>query len=145
MTEGPTPPRLRIRWGWFLGCILLGLAGILLGLLIAPLPDKAAYLASVLGGVGTTLLLIGIVVLLERRIVDTAVRVVRDANEEARRRTNEEVRAQARDLEARVAALWDGAEAEDTERLKAETQRLTDEFSRRVVDGYDDPPTSGAG
>jgi hypothetical protein len=136
MAGEPTPPRFRIRWGWFLGCILLGLGGILLGLLIAPIPDKTTYLASVLGGVGTTLLLIGIVVLLERRIVDTAVKVVRDANEEARIRTNAEVRAQARDLEGRVAELWATATPEDMAAKEEETRRMADEFTKRVVDEY---------
>ena len=40
----------------------------------------------VLANVGTTLLLVGIVVLLERRIVDNAVRKFRNAAEEARAR-----------------------------------------------------------
>ena len=43
------------------------------------------YLAGVLANAGTTLLLVGIVVLLERRIVDNAVRKFRKAAEEAPR------------------------------------------------------------
>src|SRR5512145_1915199 len=133
-TETPTT-RFRIRWGWFVGCIVLGLASILVGLLVAPAADRTAYLAGVLGAVGTTLLLVGVVVLLERRIVDTAVRAVRDAAEEARIRTDDAVRAQVRDLEDRLADLWaTTATPEEAARKERETRRMTDEFARRVAD-----------
>ena len=85
MIDATTPQRRsRIRWGWIIGCIVLGLAGIAAGFLLVA--DRTAYVASVLAGVGTTLLLVGIVVLLERRIVDTAAKAVRravDAEREA--------------------------------------------------------------
>jgi hypothetical protein len=51
-----------VRWGWIIGCIMLGLAGIAAGLLLVP--DRTTYVANVLAGIGTTLLLVGIVVLL---------------------------------------------------------------------------------
>jgi len=126
-TSAPTVTRFRIRWGWFIGCIVLGLSAITIGWLVAP---ALGYLAGVLANVGTTLLLVGIVVLLERRIIDNAVRVVRSANAQ----TNEGLRAQIRDLEDRLAAVWESATAEDVARRKAETTRLTDEFTKRVVD-----------
>ena len=126
-TAEPAATRFRIRWGWFIGCIVLGLAAILIGWLVAPALD---YLAGVLADAGTTLLLVGIVVLLERRIIDNAVRVVRSANE----RSNEALRVQIRDLEDRLAAVWTSATAEDVPEKKAETARLTDEFTKRVVD-----------
>lgn len=136
MTE-PTPtPRFRIRWGWFLGCIVLGLAGILVGLLVAPAPDKAPYVASVLGGIGTTLLLIGIVVLLERRIVDTAVRAVRRAAEEDRLRTKEALKAEVSDFEGRVSDVWANAGADDLAAAGEQTRELADEFVKRVVGEY---------
>ncbi|MFE5670912.1 hypothetical protein ACFQ58_04785 [Agromyces sp. NPDC056523] len=139
MTEPSVPPRLRIRWGWFVGCIVLGLTAIVVGLVVAPAADRTAYLAGVLGGVGTTLLLVGIVVLLERRIVDTAVRVVRHAAEEARLRTDEAVRAQVRDLEDRLADLWaTAATPEDAAAKSEQTRRMTNEFTKRVVDEYTD-------
>ena len=140
MTEPATPTRLRIRWGWFLGCILLGAAGILVGLLVAPSADRPAYIAGVLGSVGTTLLLVGIVLLLERRIVDTAVRVVRDATEQARLRSDEVLRAQVRDLEDRIADVWATSTESVAEaaRKQAETHRMADEFVSRVVDDYTD-------
>ena len=140
MTEPATPTRLRIRWGWFLGCILLGAAGILVGLLVAPSADRPAYIAGVLGSVGTTLLLVGIVLLLERRIVDTAVRVVRDATEQARLRSDEVLRAQVRDLEDRIADVWATSTESVAEaaRKQAETRRMADEFVSRVVDDYTD-------
>lgn len=122
-----TAIRFRIRWGWFIGCIVLGLAAIAIGWLVAPV---VGYLAGVLANVGTTLLLVGIVVLLERRIIDNAVRVVRSANE----RSNEALRVQIRDLEDRLATVWESSTAEDVARRKAETTRLTDEFTKRIVD-----------
>lgn len=137
-TETPTTTRIRIRWGWFVGCIVLGLVSILIGLLLAPAADRTAYLAGVLGAVGTTLLLVGVVVLLERRIVDTAVRAVRDAAEEARLRTDDAVRAQVRDLEDRLADLWaTTATPEGAHRKEAQTRRMTEEFTKRVVDEYE--------
>lgn len=128
---GPASPRTRIRWGWFLACVVLGLATIAVGWLVAPASERPGYLAGVLAGVGTTLLLVGIVLLLERRIIDTAVRVVRRA---AAERSAEALRAQTRDLEDRVAAVWAAATSDTIEDAKAETTRLTDEFTRRVAD-----------
>ena len=130
MSETPAPTRFRIRWGWFVGCIVLGVAAIMLGLLVAPTAARVGYLAGVLANVGTTLLLVGIVVLLERRIIDTAVRLVRTANEQ----TNEAIRVQIQDLENRLAAEWESATAENVAEKKAETMRLTDEFTKRIVD-----------
>jgi c-di-AMP phosphodiesterase-like protein len=126
----PTPARFRIRWGWFVACIVLGLTAILLGMLVAPSAALPSYLAGVLANVGTTLLLVGIVVLLERRIIDNAVRVVRRANEQA----NEALRAQIQDLDDRIAAEWENATAENIAEKTAETKRLADEFTKRVVD-----------
>lgn len=126
-TPEPTATRFRIRWGWFIGCIVLGLAAIMIGWLVAPALD---YLAGVLADAGTTLLLVGIVVLLERRIIDNAVRVVRSANEQS----NEALRVQIRDLEDRLAAVWKSATADDVVSKKAETARLTGEFTKRIVD-----------
>ena len=130
MSETPAPTRFRIRWGWFVGCIVLGVAAIMLGLSVAPTAARVGYLAGVLANVGTTLLLVGIVVLLERRIIDTAVRLVRTANEQ----TNEAIRVQIQDLENRLAAEWESATAENVGAKKAETMRLTDEFTKRIVD-----------
>ncbi len=130
MSESPTPTRFRIRWGWFVGCIVLGLAAITIGWLVVPAAAGAGYLAGVLANVGTTLLLVGIVLLLERRIIDNAVRVVRTANEQ----TNEAIRAQIQDFDDRVAAEWASATAENIAEKTAETTRLTDEFTKRIVD-----------
>jgi hypothetical protein len=48
----------------------------------------------------------GSVVLLERRIVDTAVRAVRNASDEARRAARDDLDAQIRDLEERIRTSW---------------------------------------
>ena len=130
MSETPAPTRFRIRWGWFVGCIVLGLAAIMIGWFVATADAGQDYLAAVLANVGTTLLLVGIVVLLERRIIDNAVRVVRSANEQA----NEAIRAQIKDLDDRLAAEWASATPENIAEKQAETARLTDEFTKRVVD-----------
>ena len=68
--------------------------------------NRTGYVAGVLANVGTTLLLVGIVVLLERRIVDTAVRAVRNAHDEARRAARDDFDAQMRDLEERIRTSW---------------------------------------
>jgi hypothetical protein len=130
MSETPAPTRFRIRWGWFVGCIVLGLAAIMIGWFVAPAAARVDYLAGTLANVGTTLLLVGIVVLLERRIIDTAVRLVRTANEQR----NEAIRVQIQDLEDRLAAEWKSATAENVREKTAETMRLTDEFTKRIVD-----------
>jgi hypothetical protein len=124
--DGPARPR--IRWAWIAGCVVLGLAAIAAGWAIVPDANRTGYGAGVLANVGTTLLLVGIVVLLERRIVDTAVRVVRNANNEARRATRADFDAQIRDLEERIRTNWESVDAE------AEARRMADEYSRHVVD-----------
>jgi hypothetical protein len=124
--DGPARPR--IRWAWIAGCVVLGLAAIAAGSAIVPDAGRTGYVASVLAGVGTTLLLVGIVVLLERRIVDTAVRAVRNANDEARRAARDDFDAQMRDLEERLRTNWQSVDAE------AEARRMADEYSRRIVD-----------
>ena len=86
------PPGFRIRWGWFLGCIALGLVAILVGWFLAAPAGRTNYLPGVLANVGTTLMLVGIVVLLERRIVDNAVRRFRNAAEDARARMRDDFR-----------------------------------------------------
>lgn len=142
MTDSPTEARPRIRWGWFVACILLGSAGILLGLLVAPADDRWGYLAGVLGGVGTTLFLVGIVLLLERRIIDSAVKVVRDAAEEARARSDEAMREQVSDLEARITGLWATTTetAREAAQKQAATSRMAREFTERVVHEYTGEP-----
>ncbi|MFB6612149.1 hypothetical protein ACFCVO_17635 [Agromyces sp. NPDC056379] len=140
VTDAALPPGIRIRWGWFLACIVLGLAAIVAGWFLVSPESRLGYVGGVFAGVGTTLLLVGIVVLLERRIVDTAARVVRDAAKEARIKTNEEVRAQIRDFEDRVAGIWETATPESAAEA---TRRMSDEFTERVVGAYagdDDPP-----
>ena len=131
--ERAVPARIRVRWGWFLGCIVLGLAAIVVGSLLVAPADRLGYFGGVLAGIGTTLLLVGIVVLLERRIIDTAVKVVQNAAKEARMRTNEAVRAQVRKLERGVADVWETATPENA---AEETRRMIDEFTQRVVDEY---------
>ena len=130
MTESPKPTPVRIRWGWFVTCIILGLAAITIGAFAVPAPARWDYFASVLANIGTTLLLIGVVLLLERRIIDSAVRVVRSASQQ----TNDAIRTQIRDLEDRLSAEWQSATAENVAQKKAETTRLTEEFTKRIVD-----------
>jgi membrane protein implicated in regulation of membrane protease activity len=127
-------PRTRVRWGWIIGCIVLGLAGIGAGLLVVPPTDRAAYAASVLAGVGTTLLLVGFVVLLERRIIDTTARAVQRAVDAERQASDARIDRLVGEFEDRMSAEWarvDPADAEATRRRSAE---LTHEMVDQVVD-----------
>jgi hypothetical protein len=123
--------RPRIRWAWIAVCIVLGLVAIAAGRAIVPDAGLTAYAAGVLANVGTTLLLVGIVVLLERQIVDMAVRAVRHANDEARRAARDDLDTQIRDLEERIRTSWESAD-------EAEARRMTDEYSRRITDAADE-------
>lgn len=134
--DDAVPPRIRIRWAWFFGCIALGLAAIITGWFLVSPASRLGYVGGVLAGIGTTLLLVGVVVLLERRIVGTAVQVVQDANAEARIRTNAEVRAQIRDFEDRVAGIWKTGRT--PEAAAKEALRMSEDFTKRVVDAYTD-------
>jgi len=65
MTASETgPPGFHIRWGWFLGCIAAGIVAIVIGWFLAAPAGRINYLTGLLLNVGTTLLLLGIVVLL---------------------------------------------------------------------------------
>lgn len=124
---------MRIRWGWIIGCIVLGFTGIAAGFQLVASADRRAYVASVLAGVGTTLLLVGIVVLLERRIVDSAAKAVRravDAEREARDARMEQL---VGDLTDRLSAEWDRTDVADFDAMKRRTAELTDETVQRIV------------
>jgi hypothetical protein len=126
--------RPRVRWGWIIGCIALGLAGIGAGFIVVPSTDRAGYLASVLAGVGTTLLLVGFVVLLERRIVDTTARAVQRAVDADRQASEARIDRLVTDFEDRMSGEWariDPADAEATRRRSAE---LTHAMVEQVVD-----------
>jgi len=128
------PPGFRIRWGWFLGCIASGLVAIVVGWFVAAPGGRMNYLAGVLVNVGTTLLLVGIVVLLERRIVDNAVRKFRNAAEEARARMRDDLRVEVQDFKDRVSAEWAAASPEDVDAMTERTKRLSKEFADNYVD-----------
>jgi membrane protein implicated in regulation of membrane protease activity len=135
VTEPTTPePRMRIRWGWIIGCIVLGLAGIAAGFLLVASADRTAYVASVLAGVGTTLLLVGIVVLLERRIVDSVAKAVRRAVDAEREASDARIEQLVGDLEDRLSAEWARTGAADVDAMKRRTAELTDETVERIVD-----------
>jgi hypothetical protein len=127
-------PRIRVRWGWIIGCIVLGLTAIVAGFLLVASADRTAYIASVLAGVGTTLLLVGFVVLLERRIVNTAAKVVRRAVGAERAASNARFERLVGDLENRLSAEWARTDAADVDAMKRRTTELTDEAVERIVD-----------
>jgi hypothetical protein len=143
------PPGFRIRWGWFFGCIASGLGAIVIGWFVAPPAGRINYLAGVLVNVGTTLLLVGIVVLLERRIVDNAVRKFRNATDEARARMRDDFRTEVRDFKDRVSAEWAAASPEDVDAMKERTTRLSEEladnYSRKLADSYVDETLEARG
>jgi 4-amino-4-deoxy-L-arabinose transferase-like glycosyltransferase len=135
VSQPTTPePRIRIRWGWIIGCIVLGLAAIVAGFLLVASPDRTAYVASVLAGVGTTLLLVGFVVLLERRIVNTAAKAVRRAVVAERVASDARIERLIGDLESRLSAEWARTGAADVDAMKRRTTELTDETVERIVD-----------
>ena len=105
------------------------------------------YLAGILANAGTSLLLVGIVVLLERRIVDNAVRKFRNAAEEARARMRDDFRIQVQDFTDRVNAEWAAASPEDVDAMKERTKRLSKELADNYVDetleAYDVDETPG--
>jgi hypothetical protein len=121
-----------VRWGWIIGCIMLGLSGIAAGLLLVP--DRTTYVANVLAGIGTTLLLVGIVVLLERRIVGTAAKAVRRAVDAEREASDARIDRLVGDLEDRLSAEWARTDAADVDAMKRRTAELTDETVERIVD-----------
>ena len=82
----------------------------------------------------TTLLLVGIVVLLERRIVDNAVRKFRNAAEEARARMRDDFRIEVQDFTDRVNAEWAAASPEDVDAMKERTKRLSKELADNYVE-----------
>ena len=135
------PPGFRIRWGWFLGCIASGLVAIVVGWFVTAPSGRRSYLADVLAGVGTTLLLVGIVVLLERRIVDNAVRKLRSAAAADRARMRDDFRIEVQDFTDRVNAEWATASPEDVDAMKERTKRLSQELAESyaddVVETYD--------
>jgi hypothetical protein len=128
------PPGFRIRWGWFFGCIASGVVAIAFGWFLAAPAGRTNYLPGVLANVGTTLLFVGIVVLLERRIVDTAVRRFHNATEEARARIRDDFRKEVQDFTDRVNAEWAAASPEDVEAMKERTNRLSKELADNYVD-----------
>lgn len=130
----PTPPRMRIRWEWILGCILLGFAAIAAGFGLLEPAGRRAYVASVLAGIGTTLLLVGIVVLLERRIVDTAAKAVRRVVATERVASDARIKRLTEDLEERLSAEWARGDVDDVETLKRRTAELTQETIARIED-----------
>jgi hypothetical protein len=139
-------PGFRIRWGWFLGCVTLGLVSIIVGWFVTPPAGRMSYLADLLAGVGTTLLLVGIVVLLERRIIDNAVRKFRNAADETRARIRDDFRIKVQDFTDRVNAEWAAASPEDVDVLKERTTRLSKDLADDYVDAtletYDADETS---
>jgi hypothetical protein len=135
VTQPTAPePRIRIRWGWIIGCIVLGLVGIMAGFLLVGSSDRTAYVANVLAGVGTTLLLVGFVVLLERRIVNTAAKAVRRAVGAERAASNARIERLVGDLENRLSTEWARSGAADVDAMKRRTTELTDQTVERIVD-----------
>ena len=111
---------------------MFGLAGIAAGFLLVP--DRTTYVANVLAGIGTTLLLVGIVVLLERRIVGTAAKAVRQAVDAEREASDARIDRLVGDLEDRLSAEWARTDAANVDAMKRRTAELTDETVERIVD-----------
>jgi len=117
-----------------MGCILLGLGGIVAGFSLVTPAERIGYLASVLAGVGTTLLLVGIVVLLERRIVDSAAKAVRRAVDAERSASEARVEQMLGEFEDRLSAEWAQTDTAGVAAMKRRTADLTDDVVERIVD-----------
>ena len=72
--------------------------------------------------------------LLERRIVDNAVRKFRNAAEEARARMRDDFRIEVQDFTDRVNAEWAAASPEDVDAMKERTKRLSQQLADNYVD-----------
>lgn len=112
---------------------MLGLAAIVVGWLVAPEGDRLPYLAAVLGGAGTTLLLVGFVVLLERRIVDNAVRRVWKAADDVRARLDEEMRQRVEEFTEQTDAAFAAAAPGDLDEVSEDAKRRAQELRDRIV------------
>jgi hypothetical protein len=135
MTETATPSsRVRIRWGWITGCMVLGLVAIVTGMLLVAPADRTGYVASVVAGVGTTLLLVGFVVLLERRIIDTTARVVQRAVDAERQASEERIDRLVADFEERMTAERARLDPDDPAATRRRSAELTDAMVASVVD-----------
>jgi hypothetical protein len=81
-------------------------------------------------------------VLLERRIVNNAVRKFQNAAEEARARIQDDFRIEVQDFTDRVNAEWAAASPEDIDAMKERTKRLSkelaDNYSKELADNYVD-------
>jgi polyhydroxyalkanoate synthesis regulator phasin len=88
-------------------------------------------------------------VLLERRIVDNAVRKFRNATDEARARMRDDFRTEVREFRDRVSAEWAAASPEDVDAMKERTTRLSEEladnYSRKLADSYVDETLEARG
>ena len=73
--------------------------------------------------------LAAIVVLLERRIVDNAVKKFRNAAEEARAKIRDDFRIQVHDFTDRVNVEWAAASREDVDAMKERTKRLSNKLA----------------
>ena len=87
-----------------------------------------------LAGVGTTLLLVGFVVLLERRIVDTTAKVVQRAVDAERQASDERIERMVGDFEDRMATEWARFDPANAEAVRRRSAQLTDEMVDQVVD-----------
>jgi hypothetical protein len=114
--------------------MVLGLAGIGAGFLVVPSTDRTGYVASVLAGVGTTLLLVGFVVLLERRIVDTTARALQRAVDVERQASDARIDRLVSDFEDRMSAEWSRIDPADAEATRRRSAELTHAMVDQVVD-----------
>jgi hypothetical protein len=113
---------------------VLGLSGITAGFWVVAPADRTPYIASVFAGVGTTLLLVGFVVLLERQIVDTAAKAVRRVVDVEREASDARIDRLVGELTDRLSAEWARTGAADVDAMKRRTAELADEATKRIVD-----------
>ncbi|HEY7812919.1 MAG TPA: hypothetical protein VIC62_06745, partial [Nakamurella sp.] len=80
------------------------------------------------------LLLVGFVVLLERRIIDTTAKVVQRAVDAERQASDERIDRMVGDFEDRMATEWARFHPADAEAVRRRSAQLPDEMVDQVVD-----------
>ena len=85
-------------------------------------------------GWGGRILLVGFVVLLERRIIDTTVKVVQRAVDAERQASDARIERMVGDFEDRMATEWARFDPANAEAVRRRSAQLTDEMVEQVVD-----------
>jgi hypothetical protein len=119
---------MRIRWGWVIGCIVLGLAwlaGIAAGFLVVGPADHGVRRERA-RGVGTTLLLVRDRCAARAETHRHAARAVRRAVDAKREASDARIERLVGDLDDRLSTEWIRTDPADVDAMKRRTAEHTD-------------------